>query len=344
MPLGKLMFAPTKALMGLWLLGFGLVAYGSLLAYQHMKQSIAAEVLLPKPAKLRAAPAMLASPPSDTLVASAMADEAAAPHVSAPSEDKPPLVAIKADEDSPAPVAASADLALANPVVPVEVPASKAEESHSKKPRNSKDTFHTKPANKPLQLTINRPSRRLHPTVMQAYQAYSEGDDTLAQQHYQQVLQEDGRNVDALLGMAAIAQHQGQAVDAAAWYQAVLDVAPKNSVALLASVLMKDKTEAESRIKSLLVQLPDADYLHAALANLYAEQGLWPAAEEAYFNASRLAPDRADYAFNLAVSLDQMGKSQLALQQYRRALVLLKPSASDSLSKVAIELRMQQLE
>jgi hypothetical protein len=38
-----------------------------------------------------------------------------------------------------------------------------------------------------------------------------------------------------------------------------------------------------------------------------------------------------------------MGQPSLAFQQYARALELLKPSASDSLSKELIETRMQAL-
>ena len=194
-----------------------------------------------------------------------------------------------------------------------------------------------------LHLTVQHSSALLHANLMQAYQAYADGDAAAAESHYRQVLESDSTNVDALLGMAVIAQRQGQQDDAAAWYQSVLAVAPSNTLAMLATLPMQDKAYAESRIKSLLQGQPQAAYLHAALANLYAEQGLWSSAEAAYFDASQLAPHHAEYAFNLAVSLEHMGQPSLAFQQYARALELLKPSASDSLSKELIETRMQAL-
>lgn len=200
---------------------------------------------------------------------------------------------------------------------------------------------------KPLKLVSKAPSSGVDPTLMAAYQAYTAGDDATAQRQYRQVLQRDVRNVDALLGMAAIAKRQGRDADAAGWYQRVLEIEPKNTIAQTASISPQasaDVVGTESRIKSLLAQQPDAANLHAALGNLYAEQNAWPLAQEAYFNASRLAPANADYAFNLAIGLDQMGKSELALSQYQRALALLNKSGGASPDRATLEARIQVLQ
>ncbi|PKO50080.1 MAG: hypothetical protein CVU27_09620, partial [Betaproteobacteria bacterium HGW-Betaproteobacteria-20] len=156
----------------------------------------------------------------------------------------------------------------------------------------------------------------------------------------------DVRNVDALLGMAAIAQRQGRDADAAGWYQKVLEIEPRNTIAKSAMVNLQannDIVGTESRIKNMLAQQPDAANLHAALGNLYAEQGQWPSAQQSYFEASRLAPSNADYAFNLAISLDQLGKSGLALKQYQRALELLNESGGSSPDRVQLEDRIRAL-
>jgi uncharacterized protein HemY len=105
-----------------------------------------------------------------------------------------------------------------------------------------------------------------------------------------------------------------------------------------------DQAGTESRIKNMLAQQPEAANLHAALGNLYAAQSQWSLAQVAYFNASRYAPDSADYAFNLAVSLDQLGKSGLALAQYQRALGLLSSSGAGNLDKAELEARIQALQ
>ncbi|MDP1754915.1 MAG: hypothetical protein Q8K80_05210, partial [Methylotenera sp.] len=197
-----------------------------------------------------------------------------------------------------------------------------------------------------MKLVSRTPVAGVDPTLLAAYQAFSRGEDASAQQQYRQVLQRDVRNVDALLGMAAIAQRQGRDADAAGWYQEVLGVEPRNTIAQSAVVRLQVNTDvvgSESRIKNLLAQQPESANLHAALGNLYAEQNQWASAQAAYFNASRFAPNSADYAFNLAISLDQLGKSSLALAQYQRALELLNSSGEPSPDRAQLEARINAL-
>jgi len=209
----------------------------------------------------------------------------------------------------------------------------------------------------PLKLVSRTPAAGVDPTLLAAYQAFTRGDDAAAQKQYRQVLQTDVRNIDALLGMAAIALRQGRYADANGWYQKVLEIEPRNSTALSAlanaqigndatgpNAAGSDFVASESRIKNLLAQQPEAANLHAALGNLYAAQNQWPLAQAAYFNASRFAPNSADYAFNLAVSLDQLGKSELALAQYQRALSLLNNAAASNLDRAQLEARIQALQ
>ncbi|RKZ34485.1 MAG: tetratricopeptide repeat protein, partial [Gammaproteobacteria bacterium] len=79
---------------------------------------------------------------------------------------------------------------------------------------------------------------------------------------------------------------------------------------------------AESRLKLLLADEPEAGHLHFGLGNLYARQGRWPQAQDAYFNAYTTQPQNADYAFNLAVSLDHLAQRDAAMSYYQRALDL----------------------
>ena len=51
-------------------------------------------------------------------------------------------------------------------------------------------------------------------------------------------------------------------------------------------------------------------------------QQRWAEAQQAFFDAHRLDSDNADYAYNLAVSLDRLAQSAAALGFYRRALEL----------------------
>lgn len=217
---------------------------------------------------------------------------------------------------------------------------SQGEEAPTKKERNTQKQTS-------LKLISKSSSTSVDPTLLAAYQAYTRGEDASAQQQYRLVLQHDVRNVDALLGMAAIAQRQGREADAAGWYQKVIEVDPQNSIAQTALVSPQagaDITNAESRIKNLLANQPEAAHLHAALGNFYAKQNQWASAQAAYFDACRFAPNNADYAFNLAVSLEQVGKQKLALAQYQRALELLNQLGGTSPDRAILEARIQALQ
>ena len=189
----------------------------------------------------------------------------------------------------------------------------------------------------------------INPVLMSAYEAYNAGDDASAQKLYKQVLQRDVRNVDALLGLGAIASRQGRVADANGWFGRVLEVDPRNSMAqaaLLDSNLQSNQAQGnevnnESRIKNMLVKHPDDANLHVALGNLYAEQNQWPAAQQAYFDAYSLNGS-ADNAFNLAVSLDQMGKPKLALPYYQRALE--QATGTSGIDKAALEARIAAIQ
>ncbi|PKO44602.1 MAG: hypothetical protein CVU29_09435 [Betaproteobacteria bacterium HGW-Betaproteobacteria-22] len=201
-------------------------------------------------------------------------------------------------------------------------------------------------ARAPLRLVSKVQPVGVDPLLSAAYEAYKRGEDTAAQQQYRQVLQRDVRNVDALLGMAAIAQRQDRQADAVGWYQKVLETEPRNTIARAAINQIEADTDpvgAESKIKNMLALQPESANLHAALGHLYAAQQQWPAAQDAYFNASRFAPASADYAFNLAVSLDHLGKRELALAQYQRALSLLNDAGTASLDRSQLEERISAL-
>src|SRR5581483_1334257 len=141
---------------------------------------------------------------------------------------------------------------------------------------------------------------------------------------YEGLLGNDPRNVDVLLGMAAISWKEGHTNEAAGYYSRVLEVEPRNARAqagLIALMGSADPVAAESRLGQLISREPSG-FLYFTLGNLYAEQGRWPAAQQAYFQAYQLTPDNPDYAFNLAVGLEHLGQTKLALDYYRKALDL----------------------
>ncbi len=203
------------------------------------------------------------------------------------------------------------------------------------------------PAESGVKVTRNNPPPAINPNLSNAYAAFNAGDDAAAQAAYRQVLQADIRNTDALLGMAAVAMRQGRANDAMGWYGKVLEVEPRNSFAQAAMASLfgqVDPVSSESRIKNMLALQPNAAHLHASLGNLYAAQNQWTQAQQSYFEAHRLDASNAEYAFNLAVSLDQLAKPALALQYYRQTLVLLGEKSVATIDRALLESRIAQLQ
>jgi tetratricopeptide (TPR) repeat protein len=196
-----------------------------------------------------------------------------------------------------------------------------------------------------IQVSKTQPQVGVNPVLMDAFNAYNAGDDAVASKLYRQVLQRDLHNVDALLGLGAIAQRQGRIADANGWYAKVLEVEPRNALAtasILNSQPQNDAASNESRIKSMLAKQPDDANLHAALGSFYADLNQWSAAQQAYFDAYSLNAN-ADNAFNLAVSLDHMGKPKLALPYYQQALQLAQ-SGGSNIDKNALEARIAAIQ
>ena len=164
----------------------------------------------------------------------------------------------------------------------------------------------------------------ISPTLMQAYEALQSGDNARAKELYEQVLQAEPRNIDALLGLGAIALNESRIDDATRHYQRVLELDPRNSYAqagLISIIGGADLLASESRLKQLIARDPSA-FLYFSLGNLYAAQAQWPSAQQSYFQAFQMQSDNPDYAFNLAIGLEHLGQTRLALDYYCKALDL----------------------
>jgi tetratricopeptide (TPR) repeat protein len=240
---------------------------------------------------------------------------AAAPIASAPTSVQPPPA-------KPAAAAAEARAPSA-PTASVEAPRKPAARRAPRSPAPATDAA-AAPASANAAL-VNR-GLAVDARIESGYADYQAGRFDSARTSYAQVLREDPAQRDALLGLAAI-ETRAQRLDLAeSYYQRVLRLDPRDPYAHAALLALRsgqiDPVLAESRLKSLIATEPDASVLQASLGNQYAQQGRWAEAQQAYFKAHSADPENADYAYNLAVSLDHLRQTRLAAEYYRRALTL----------------------
>jgi len=146
--------------------------------------------------------------------------------------------------------------------------------------------------------------------------------------------------------MAALALDRKQFEQATAYYAKILDLNPADPEATAGLVSLQinaDPAQSESYLKKALSEHPQAAAVHFALGNVYARQLRWSEAQQSYFNAYSNTPDNADYAFNLAVSLDHLNQNKLALDYYQRAIAYTRNSPAGFDPSVA-KARVQALQ
>ena len=174
--------------------------------------------------------------------------------------------------------------------------------------------------------SVTRNAPQVNPRVEAGYTAYTSGDLATARSEYEQALRDEPTNRDALLGLAAIDVRTGRYESAEALYMRVLQIEPRDPQAQAALISLRagrsDPLATESRVKTMLAQDPSAHALNFALGNELAQQNRWAEAQQEYFKAYTAEPDNADFAYNVAVSLDHMRKPREALDYYQRAIGL----------------------
>jgi Flp pilus assembly protein TadD/flagellar basal body-associated protein FliL len=220
-------------------------------------------------------------------------------------------------------------------------------DAENNRPTSGFISSNNKPSPNPdFQITKRQLSNRNLSSLSAASEALKQGDLATAEQTYRKVLKQIPSNVAAMAGLATTLVQQGRLKEGQTMYYKVLDKDPENLLANIGLINLRaadaSNLSAGSQLKQLLVTHPKQAYLHASLGNFYARRNKWPSAQGAYFEAFSLDTENPDYAFNLAISLDQMGKQDLASKYYEKALKLVEKSPSRFI-KADVERRLNEL-
>jgi tetratricopeptide (TPR) repeat protein len=162
------------------------------------------------------------------------------------------------------------------------------------------------------------------PEVLRGYTALQQNQFSQAREAYSQVLAKNATHRDALLGIAYAHHALGDTAQAMSTLRRLIELYPRDSDASSALYLIGggDPQIEESRLKQLLERGERPAILHYALGVLYFEQTRYGEAERSFAKAVSMDPDQPDYAYNLALSLDRLGRIREAARQYVVALNL----------------------
>jgi len=262
---------------------------------QPKSSLVASRAPLPSPAiPVPAAVPPAAVPPAPTI---AVATPPAAPTTGAATAPRPGISAADDKDDE--------DAAAAKP------PPRRARPAPAAEPETDSPVRVTKA---PLQV---------NPALLRGFDAFNRGDLEQAQLEYERAQKSDPRNTDALHGLAAIAVRQGRHDQADLLYRRIAEADPQDTVAMSALINNRSQIDpgaAESRLKSLSASQPDLAAPQFALGNLYARNGRWNEAQQAYFRAYNAEQDNPDILYNLAISLEHLRQNKLAAQYYGLAI------------------------
>ena len=199
--------------------------------------------------------------------------------------------------------------------------------------------------NKGIKISKRQLSAKTERSLSAANQAHKQGDYTSAEQAYRETLKQSPNNTNAALGLASLLMQRGMTEEAKTLYLGILQKDPENlqAKAALINVDAADpkNLSAGSQLKQLIIEHPKHAYLHASLGNFHARRNDWRSAQAAYFEAFSLDNKNSDYAFNLAVSLDQINKPDIAANYYEKALELSNPTSQ--FNPADIERRLEEI-
>ncbi|MDA0782868.1 MAG: tetratricopeptide repeat protein [Rickettsiales bacterium] len=180
-----------------------------------------------------------------------------------------------------------------------------------------------------------------------AYHALLAGQTSAAVVLYNQVLELDGDNMDALFGLATAYHKNYQYEQARATYAKILRIEPNNKEVLNNFlVLVSDESPESALLELQKLERINSNFspIPAQIAMIYLKLGQPETAERYLRRAVVLSPDNITYKYNLAITSDKLNKHYQAISLYKQVLEAAKGGAVIPGSVNAIASRMDYLQ
>ena len=195
---------------------------------------------------------------------------------------------------------------------------------------------------------VREVSRAARNNASAGYEALVRGDFDTALGFYDLALQDEPGSILSQLGRASALHKLDRFSEAATSYQMVLRQDPQNREALtnLTSIIgQASPADALRRLQDLEREHPNFSPIKAQLGLAHARSGNNTQAVRALSRAADMSPGNVMYQYNLAVTLDRMGRGAQAMTAYERTISALIQSGEtpQGLSRVAVEQRLNYL-
>lgn len=179
------------------------------------------------------------------------------------------------------------------------------------------------PGSKYVVAKQNRKATDTESMLVAANRALDLDRNDAALEMFNALYEKNKRDPRILMGRAVAQQKLGQDDVAIVSYQALLDIDPKNSDAIvnMMGLLQKQYPQvAQRRLKDLQEKFPANPGIAAQLGMTYAQMGDNKEAIRALSMAESLDPTNAQHSFNMAVIFDRVGDKSNAMRYYQEAL------------------------
>lgn len=170
-----------------------------------------------------------------------------------------------------------------------------------------------------MKIEIRDADINVHHYLEQGYENLVAGREAVAAGYYSEALTAEPRNEMALFGLATTYQRMNQTDEARKLYGDLLKINPTHREALnnfMALISEEAPQEAIVELEKLETENPNFSPIPAQLGIVYQRLGDNGMAIKKLIRALELSPENTSYKYNLAITLDAMGRRRDAAEMY----------------------------